>query len=783
MREMEAFQGQLMASASKVVVEAAVHQHRSGNLDRAQRMYQQILVGSPQNTTVLHLLGCVHLQRGEHIKAQKFIGQAIKINPSVAAFYNNMGTTLRGLGKLKRALSHYEQAVRLQPEYADAYYNLGTVLLEQRRFKRAVSILNTGVKVQPTHVSMWNNLGRTQHELGKLKEAQQSYREALRLDPKQAEVYGNLGGVLKDRGHLSEAVEAYRQALDINGSLTEVWRSLANALISLERHDEAIECLRSWGQLEPKNGEAHRALGAVLYQAGKLDETIQCYREVVRLEPDSAQAHLVLGDALRDRDLFNQAAIGYREALRIKPKYPEAMNNLGFALMMQGRVEEALTCYRELLKIKPSFSLAQSNLALFSNYDPASTPASVTGEYRRWAKRHARGAKRLRPHTNDSKPDRRLRVGYITPAFRHHPVGYFFDAFLGEHNAKNVEVFCYDDVSKPDDMTQRLRSYTSNWQVVKGLSDKRVEQMIRDDKIDILIYAANHTAGHRLKMAAHKPAPIQVSWLEGPPVTTGISAMDYVISDRYQSPPGDDQHFVESVYHMPDGYVCYRPLEFSPEVNALPALERGHVTFGCFNALCKVNPQVVELWSKLLRRVPSARLMLKTWALKEQSTCDRYNRMFEQHGIDPERVDLCPASPRHELLAHYNQIDMTLDPFPYSGGVTTLESLWMGVPVVTLNPDDFAVRHSVSHLSNVGLTKFIAPTKEAYIDTAVSLAEDLPRLARLRASLRQRMATSPVCDSQKFVKNLEQAYRTMWTQWRENSKPNGPVVRVTGHRL
>ena len=486
------------------------------------------------------------------------------------------------------------------------------------------------------HVGLWNNLGRALHEIGKLVEAEKSYREALRLAPRLAQGYANLGRVLQEQGQLDEAAGLYNQAIELDGSLPEVRRALADALVAMGCCDEAAETLHRWIDVEPTNAEAHSALAATLRAAGRLNDAIESYKTVVKLQPNHAQAHLALGDALRDADLFTQAAIGYREALRINPGHPQAANSLAFVTMMQGRVSEAIAGYRKLIQSNPGFEVAHSNLSLFMNYDPASTTKAVAGEYRRWAKRHTR-PKRRRVFANDPSPQRKLRVGYITPAFRHHPVGTFLDAFLGEHNPRKVETYCYADVAKPDDMTQRLQAHADHWRVTAGLADGQVEQIIRKDKIDILVVAANHTAGHRLAMVACKPAPVQVSWLEGPPVTTGLDAVDYVISDRYQSPRGDDAHFVETVYRMPNGYVCYKPPPDAPAVGALPATKQGHVTFGCFNALTKINPQVVALWAKVLQRVPNSRLIMKTWALGEQPhppTISRdVCRTRREHGI------------------------------------------------------------------------------------------------------------------------------------------------------
>ncbi len=751
-------------------VETAIEQHQAGNLDQAERIYLQILAKSPNDTNILHLLGCVHLQRGEHRKAQNLIDQAIKINPSIASFHNNIGTTLLAQGKLKAAVTHYRQAVQLKPDYAQAYYNLGCALIELRRWRQAEAICRQGLKIQPHHFALWNNLGRALQEQGRHTDAQQSYRQAIRFKPDLAQAHANLGNVLRDQDQHEEAIQAYQKALELDSTITGIHAEMGHCFQSMGRAEEAIACYRKQIRLTPDDPQSHSHLAAALRINGHLNDAILSYREVIRLAPNHAQGHLALGDALRADHEPAKAELAYRQSLRINPNHAETLNNLGFSLMTQGRVEEALDCYRQALRIKPGLSIAQSNLALFMNYSPDSDAASVAREYRRWAKKHGRSPVKPPVFTNSRNPDRRLRVGYLSPAFREHPVGFFIDSFLGRHDQSAVESYCYAHIGKPDGVTERLRSYAHHWRWTRGCSDNEIQQMIQQDQIDILVVAANHTAGHQMAMVSQKPAPIQVSWLEGPPVTTGLTAMDYVITDRFQSPPGqDDQLFTESVYRMPDGYVCYQPPADAPEVAPLPALKNRHITFGCFNALSKINATVIQLWAQVLHRVPGSRLLMKTWPFKDELVRDRYLFLFAEHGIERSRIDLEQAVPRTKLLAAYtDRVDISLDPFPYSGGVTTLEALWMGVPVVTLNPAHHAVRHSVSHLSNMGLQELIADTEADYVERVVELCADIDRLTSLRASLRSRMSASPVCDADKFVRNLEHAYRQMWHHWCEN---------------
>ena len=354
-------------------------------------------------------------------------------------------------------------------------------------------------------------------------------------------------------------------------------------------------------------------------------------------------------------------------------------------------------------------------------------------------------------------------MGFVSPDLGRHPVGYFLVRVLENLDKEHLETICYSDRIVKDDLTHRLQAAATQWRDVIGMSDQQLAEQIRADRIDILFDLAGHTAHNRLLVFARKPALIQVTWA-GYVGTTGLKAMDYLLADRYEVPPGAERHYRERVLRMPEGYVCYDPPIYAPPVATLPALDRGQVTLGCFNNPAKITPQVIEVWAKILRRLPGARLVLKYKGWNDRGVARRFTEMFVAHGIDPGRLELLGYSPHAELLAEYNRIDLALDPFPYNGGLTTCEALWMGVPVVTCPGETFASRHSLSHLSNVGLTETIARELDEYVELAVSLAGDLPRLAALRAGLRERMAASPLCDGKRFATNLASMLHEAWEQ-------------------
>jgi predicted O-linked N-acetylglucosamine transferase (SPINDLY family) len=356
-------------------------------------------------------------------------------------------------------------------------------------------------------------------------------------------------------------------------------------------------------------------------------------------------------------------------------------------------------------------------------------------------------------------------LGFLSPDLGRHPVGYFLVRVLESLDPAQCETVCYSDRAVHDNVTARFQAAATRWHDVFGISDPRLAAEIRAEGIDILFDLAGHTSGNRLLVFARKPAPIQVTWA-GYVGTTGLETMDYLLADRWEVPPGAEPYYRERVLRMPDGYVCFDPPADAPAVTPLPAPQRGGVTFASFNNPAKITPQVIEVWSRILDRLPGSRLVLKFRGQDEGGVARRFLDLFAAQGIDRDRVELLGGSPHAEFLAAYQRVDLALDPFPYNGGLTTCEALWMGVPVITCPGQTFAGRHSLSHLSNVGLTETIAADLDQYVELAVGLAADLPRLASLRAGLRQRVAASPLCDGKRFAANLTALLRAVWETWR-----------------
>lgn len=501
-------------------------------------------------------------------------------------------------------------------------------------------------------------------------------------------------------------------------------------------------------------------LGIVCRKGGRIDEAVAAYQRALTLKPDFPEAENNLGNAFRDLWRLDEAVAAFRRAVALKPHFAEAWNNLGAALKNQGRLDEAIPCFERTIELQPGNAALHGNYLYALHYLPGCEPATLQREERRWNKRHAAPLRKPTPaHDHDRSPGRRLRIGYVSAAFCEHCQSFFTVPLFSHHDRDRFEIFCYSDVANPDALTGRLRACADTWQMTAGWDDERLARQIREDRIDILVDLMLHTANNRLLVFARKPAPVQVTWL-GYPGSTGLDAIDYRFTDPWLDPPGGDETFYsERSLRLPDTFWCYDPLTAGPPVNDLPALGTGRVTFGCLNNFSKVNDSVLALWARVLRAVPDSRLVLLA---PPEEARQRARKILD---VDPSRVQFTDFQPRQHYLETYHRIDLCLDTFPCNGHTTSLDAYWMGVPNVSLAGRTAMSRAGMSQASNLGLPEWVARSPDEFLRIAVAWAGDLPRLAKLRATLRERMAKSPLMDGGRFARGIEGAYRKIWTEW------------------
>lgn len=599
-------------------------------------------------------------------------------------------------------------------------------------------------------------------------EAEPILRGLLVLRPDDPNTLHFLGVLCHQSGRHAEALDLLRRSVERAPVAAHFRSNLAAVLGRLGRPDEAVQHLREVVRLEPQLPQGHNNLGVALESLGRLEEAAAALHEAIRLKGDYAEAHNNLGNVLLKRGPVADAVRSYRAALALRPDYPEAHGNLAAALGELGRVDEALAHHRAGVALRPDRPQAGSDLLFMLHYLHGDDPARMSDEHTRWADRHTRAlhaplsSDRDRTEsatTPSSSAGDRLRVGYVSPDFRAHPVARFFEPILENHHRGRFDVFCYSDVARPDAVTERLRAYLgTTWRETKGMPDDALADLIRRDGVDLLIDLTGHMASNRLPLFACKPAPVQVSYL-GYPNTTGVRAIDYRITDSLHDPPGQTEVFhAEQLVRLDPCCWCYRPDPDAPEVNDLPALAGGRVTFACLNKLIKVRPDMIALWSRILAEVPDSRLMVLAGVGAGEPAA---YELFDRAGLPRDRIELVPRLPRDDYLRLYRRIDLALDTFPYNGHTTTCDALWMGVPTVTLAGRTHVSRAGLDVLTTAGLPELVATGADDYVRTAVALASDLPRLASLRRTLRENMRRCPLTDGPGLTRRLQAAYEQM----------------------
>jgi len=520
-------------------------------------------------------------------------------------------------------------------------------------------------------------------------------------------------------------------------------------------------------QHHPNHPEVLNTLAILAQQQGNLPEAIDLYQRAIALRPELPELHFNLGNVHKDLGDFQLAIDAYRKALSIRPDFRPALNNLANALKETGQLAEAKDLYRQTLAIHPDPRIA-SSLAYLMYFDPQASPADIAAEHKRWNDTYAQP---LLPanvvHPNNRDPNRRLKIGYVSPDFRNHPVARFLLPLLANHHHDQFEIFCYSDVRRPDSMTTRLQSLVDQWRDTTRHSDEILAQLIRQDQIDILIDLTMHMEGNRLLAFARKSAPVQATYLAYAG-TTGMPAIDYRFSDRFLDPPGNDESIYAERTLRLDSYWCYQPQPEAPDVAPLPALANGYITLGCLNNFSKINPPVLQAWRSIITQLPNSRLILAAHHGAHRTQVLQY---FAEAGIAPEHVEFSGVLPIADYLAQYNRIDIALDPFPYPGGTTSLDAIYMGVPVITLPAQTAVSRAGVTILRHLDLPELIATNTDHYIEIATQMATDLPRLAALRQQLRPRLMNSPLTDAPSLTASIETAFRDIWRKWCEQSTP------------
>jgi predicted O-linked N-acetylglucosamine transferase (SPINDLY family) len=712
---------------------------QQGKLPEALRLLERLQTQYPNDATLLQLAGACYFGTGLISKAERCWQSAARQDPGSAEIHANLGMALRILGRLSEAEATLRKALALDSGSVHASNSLGAVLKDLGRHDEAEKAFRQTLAIDPNFAEANNSLGALLLDLGRPAEAEVAFRRALASQPDYAQASYNLGLVLYARHQLSEAESAFRWALSIDSHFAE----------------------------------ANNNLGLVHYQLDHMREAEEAFGRALDSRPDLAQAHVNLAHVLHRTGRLDEAEAAAQHALQLGPKYADAYYVLGKALGAKnaGDIGRALKAFRRAIELDPDCLPAHSNFlhTLTFHSDDGYQILDACKQFASHFEAHH--LSRDVRHVNDRSPGRRLRVGYVSPDFRSHCQALFMLPLLRNHDHHAFEIFCYSSVRNMDAVSELIRNLTDIWRDVCDLDDEALAKQVIDDRIDILIDLTMHMSNGRPLLFARRPAPVQVAWLAYPG-TTGSNAIDYRLTDPWLDPlgdPGADSRYSERSIRLPNTFWCYASQAENSVVSTLPADQNGWITFGCLNSPQKLNDETFRLWANVLHEVNRSCMIL---LVAEGDARDEVSRKFEALGIARSRLNFVGYQSREAYLQTYRRIDIALDTFPYNGHTTSLDSFWMGVPVVTKIGKTPHSRAGYSLLMNLGLPELVAGSDDEFVKVAVALADDLPRMRDLRSELRQRMERSPLMDGAKFARDMEAAYRNMWKAWCENGRPD-----------
>ncbi|HVT80437.1 MAG TPA: tetratricopeptide repeat protein [Phycisphaerae bacterium] len=706
-------------------LQLALEHQRANQLAEAENIFRQILEVYPDQADALHLLGGLYLQASRPDLAEARVRQAIKIR-NQPEFSLTLGVALQAVQKQQEALDVYKALVAEKPEFVEAYVHMGVVY----------------------------------SSLSKFEESAAAFQEALKLSPEHLQARGNLGIVFVHLRRYEEAVWLLRSAIAKAPRNADFHASLAAALYYTQQTEAAlIECKEAV-KFNPQHVQAQNLLGQLLRETGRLKEALEPAQRAAIMMPNSVELQVNYAECLRHIGKMDEAAAHYRTSLA-RQKHIDLYNNLGNVLKDIGLLDDAIAEYRKALPFEDSAGV-YSNMLYTMLYHPGMMPPAIFKEMQHLDDIAFKPLRSNEPYKNTKDPDRKIRLGYVATEFKQHAAGLHILPLLESHDRTRFEIYCYVDVDRPDFFTFRMRQCADKWQTTRGKSMDQLAELIRGDQVDILLDLNQHMGGSLLALYARKPAPIQISIGTGYPGTTGLSAIDYRITDVHLEPPdAPPQPSSEIPLRLSATSWCYHPV-LEAEITELPAIANGYITFGNFNNFCKMNEQVFALWAKTMRKIENSRLLMLA---PEGSARQRVKACFESHGISSDRLTLANRRPTNEYLKFYNTVDMVLDTFPYDGHQTNLDSFWMGVPVIGMEWPWVHARAIVTQAHCLGLPELVGKDEAGFVNAAATLAADLPHLAELRRTMRDRMKKSPLMDRARYAREVEAHFRDVWQKY------------------
>ena len=765
---------------------------------QALTLRPQFSHGQFQLGTLLHMLGRLS-------EAEAAFQKTLEIDTQFVRAYWALANMLQQANRLDEAARHYRKLLEIAPHITEARNALLAILLAQRQFPEAEAIYRQICLQQPDDASSHYHLGIFLKQQGRHAEAMAALRLALQKQPGYAQAHFELAMLLEDQGELVQAEAALRQAVALQADFMIALGSLAVMLMNQGKYGEAEKYLQRCLELNPNEAAIHDNLGLIRYLQAQYANAIPHFKRALELQPQLLNAHNNLGSAYKRLGRLDEAAASYRTVLQLNPHSPAAHNNIAMVYVEQRKIFEAEAAYRQVLALTSSgygdahvglgnilndqgqqaaalssyrnalladsdYLDAHSNLLFQLCFGDLCTPAEYQAEVERYAKKLR---EKIQPYTDwqlrpQGQPGRKLRVGLVSGDLGAHPVGYFLESVLKHIDSGKIEFVAFSNKTRNDEVNTRLRSYFTAWKSIENIENAAAADLIRGQGVDLLIDLAGHTANNRLSVFAYKPAPVQVSWL-GYFATTGVPGMDYLLADHVSVPDDQQEYFSEKIWYLPETRLCFTPPAIKAQdlvlMHALPALSKGYITFGCFQSSSKINEQTLGLWARVLHGLPTARLRLQCRQLDSDAARKQMELRFQNLGIGAERLQLLGPSSRDAYLTAHQEVDMILDTFPYAGGTTTCEALWMGVPTLSLQGSTMASMQGLSLLSYAGLKDWVAKDEQAYVEMAINHASQPEKLAQLRAGLREQMMGTPVFDAPRFANYFELALLGMWAEF------------------
>lgn len=735
-------------------------------LEIARRVIEQ-----KTDESLLALTGALALEEKEYTLADTVLLRALDINPDNSKTLYLLGIVSTRLGELKRSATYLEKAVKLDPDFLEAHLNLGNVHMNVGRTDQAIDIYRKITDKWPDCTEAQHNLGTLLRLVNREEDALKVARTVADMAPDDAVKLTTLANMLHHDGDDKEAEKLYRKILKINPQADTAYLSLAQILIATDRTQDAIDLLTRGIVENPGNESLIHQLAMAFYKAKRYTESRDLFLQITNhQQPTPEQANRLFDLSLVLTDI-GELCFAEQALERLLYHYPTTLSAyMNLALLKQRRGEhvESIDISRKGLAFAEDSPGIYHNHLYFLSYHPTIDQRTIYKESRTWAKLAKNKAKVTSlPFQNDRNPDRKLKIGYISPDLMGHVVANFVSGIFECHDRSNFEIHAFASVSKFDGTSAVLKSNVDHWHDIFGVPDDDVVTLIRENEIDILIDLAGHTAGTRITTMIHRPAPIQATWI-GYPNTTGLSEVDYRLTDAIADPEGpNDDFYSEKLVRLKQGFLCFNPSNQFPDISPTPALQKGYVTFGCFNQSRKLSKETITLWARVVSGIPNARLFLKGLGMEFMETKQNLLNLFEEGGLDRHRISITgPTANYQNHMALFSKVDIALDPFPYNGATTTCETMWLGVPVISLIGDIHAARVSASIIDQIGLTdQLVATTEAGYEKMAHDLASDLDALNKLRLGMRDRIQQSRLIDKKAHTLEVEQVFRDWWHHW------------------